>query len=179
MILNIGCGESLLPDVVNVDCTTNQIVKPDLVCDIRKERLPYEDGEIDEVWMIHSIEHIEFYYWDIIFKEIARVLKPNGVYLLSYPEFSECAKRFIDNTGGDRHFWRKTLYGRQLYPSDYHVVPMHSPDLKEMLETYKFYRVSFQPESGHEPFNTILVARKDPEQMTREEILVKELNLAR
>jgi predicted SAM-dependent methyltransferase len=177
MILNIGCGEHLLLDVVNIDCVSNEIAKPDLVCDIRKERLPYEDETVDEVWMIHSLEHIEFYYWDIIFKEVARVLKPNGVYLLSYPEFSECAKRFINNAGGDRHFWRKTLYGRQLYPSDYHVVPMHSPDVKEMLETYKFYRVSYQPESEREPFNTILVARRDPQQETREEIIVKELGL--
>jgi SAM-dependent methyltransferase len=177
--LNIGCGETKMPDCVNIDCVENEIVKPDLICDIRREPLPYKDGEVDNIYMIHAIEHIEFYYWDQIFQEFARVLKPNGVLLLGYPEFSECAKRFVDNAGGSRVFWRKTLYGRQLYDSDYHVVPMHSPEVKEMLETYKFYRVVYQPESPQEPYNTTLVARRDPEQITREEIITRELNLDR
>jgi SAM-dependent methyltransferase len=179
VILNIGCGESLLPDCINVDCTTNALVKPDLVCDVRKEALPYEDESVDEIWMIHALEHIELYYWEVIFKEFARVLKPNGILLLAYPEFEKCAKNFVDNTNDARSFWRATLYGRQLYPSDYHVVPMHSPDIKNTLEIYKFYRVKYGPESEHETYNTTLVARRDPEQITREDIIVKELGLLR
>jgi predicted SAM-dependent methyltransferase len=177
LILNIGAGENKLEGCVNIDCEPK--TNPDLVLDIRKEPLPYEDSIVDEVWMIHTLEHIEFFHWENIFKEVARVLKPNGIFLLAYPEFSECAKRFVSNTSGQRHFWRATLYGRQLYPSDYHVSPMFSPDIKEMLEVHKFYRVKFEPESDKEPYNTILVARKDPAFVTREEVIVKELRLAR
>lgn len=175
LILNLGCGENKLEGCVNVDC--EKATNPDLVLDFRREPLPYEDGAVDEVWMIHCLEHIEFPFWEGIFKEVARVLKPNGIYLLAYPEFSECAKRFISNTGGQRSFWRATLYGRQLYPSDYHVCPVFSPDLKEMLENHKFYRVKFEPESEREPYNTILVARRDPDFITRESVLTKELRL--
>lgn len=175
LILNLGCGENKLEGCVNVDCEPR--TNPDLVCDIKREKLPYEDGTVDEVWMIHCLEHIEFPFWETIFREAARVLKPNGIFLLAYPEFSECAKRFIANTGGQRAFWRNTLYGRQLYPSDYHVCPMFSPDIKEMLENYKFYRVKFDQESEREPYNTILVARRDPDFITRESVIVKELHL--
>lgn len=175
MILNIGSGERKLEDCINIDCEAS--LSPDLVCDVRKEPLPYEDSSVDEIWMIHSLEHIEMYYWEKIFKEFARVLKPNGILLLAYPEFKECSKRFLSDSGGQRGFWRSTLYGRQLYPSDYHVVPMHSPEIKDILETYKFYRVAYGPESEHEPHNTVLVARRNPEHITREEQIVKELHL--
>jgi SAM-dependent methyltransferase len=177
LILNLGCGENKLDGCVNIDLISNDFVKPDLVLDIRHEELPYEDGIVDEVWMIHCLEHIEFFHWENIFKKIARVLRPNGIFLLAYPEFSECAKRFIANTGGQRHFWRNTLYGRQLFPSDYHVCPMYSPDIKELLETHKFYRVAFSPESEREPYNTILVGRRDPDFITREQVITKELRL--
>jgi predicted SAM-dependent methyltransferase len=176
--LNIGCGETKIEGFVNVDCTENVIVKPDLVHDIRHKPLPYEDGVIDEIWMIHALEHIEFFHWETIFREFARLLKPNGVLLLSYPEFERCAKGFIENTNNQRHFYRHTLYGRQLYPSDYHLVPMHSPEIKDMLETYKFYRVVFREEGPAQSCNTTLVARRNPNHITREEIITKELGLA-
>lgn len=179
MKINIGCGESLLEGFVNIDCTENSIVKPDLVHDITKERLPYEDESIEEIWMIHALEHTEYKFWPMIFKEFARVLVPNGVLLLSYPEFEVCSKRFLNNTNNQRNFCRMALYGRQLWDSDYHVSPMHSPEIKDMLETYKFYRVSFRPEGPGQDCNTTLVARKDPNQITREEVIVKELGLDR
>ncbi len=175
--LNLGCGESKLEDFVNIDMVKTNDVMPDLVLDVRKERFPYEDESVDDVWMLHSIEHIERYYWNHLFQEVYRVLKPNGVFLLSYPEFGECAKRFIENKDNNRIFYSHTLYGRQLWDSDYHVVPMHSSWLKEQLEPYGFYRIYYQPESEQEPYNTVFVARRDPEISLREDVITKELNL--
>jgi predicted SAM-dependent methyltransferase len=175
LCLNIGCGESYLPGFVNVEVDNR--IKCDVVCDVRKENLPYGEGTVDQIWMIHCIEHTELKYWEAIFNEFFRCLKPNGILLLSYPEFSECARRFIDNVGNHKHFWRKTLYGRQMYPSDYHVVPMDSRELKEMLESRGFYRVKFRRESDSTDYNTIMVAYKDPDPISRESVLVKEIGL--
>jgi predicted SAM-dependent methyltransferase len=175
LCLNIGCGESPLPGFVNVDVEKG--VTCDLVCDVRNEKLPYESGTVDQIWMIHCIEHTELKHWEKIFDEYIRCLKPNGILLLSYPEFSECAQRFVHNVGNQRAFWRKTLYGRQLYPSDYHVVPMDSRELKDMLESRGFYRVKFRGESDSTPYNTVMVAYKDPDPISRESVLTRELGL--
>lgn len=175
--LNIGCGEYRIEDFVNIDCVREGEVKPDVVCDVRTERLPYEDGTVDEIWMTHSLEHIEMKYWNNIFTEAARTLRANGVFLLSYPEFSECARRFINDTDNKRGFWRATLYGRQMYDSDYHVVPMDSKEIKRYLEAYGFYRISYCSESEHAPYNTHLLAMKDPDPISREHVLIRELHL--
>lgn len=175
--LNLGCGEAKLDGFVNVDIIESDIVKPDILCDIRRQNLPYDDNSVDDVYMIHCIEHIEMIYWDFIFKEVNRVLKPMGTFLLSYPEFGECAKRFLNNTGGIRNFWRMTLYGRQLFPTDYHVSPMDSKSLKEFLDSYGYYRINFKPESEAAPYNTILVALKDPAPCMREDVIARELNM--
>ncbi len=179
LCLNIGCGESYLDGFINIDCVEGGQVKVDLLLDITTQPLPYKDNSVDEIWMIHSLEHIEIRKWDFILGEFHRVLKVNGILCLSYPEFRECAKRFLADTNKQRNFWRATLYGRQLYKSDYHVCPMDSNEIKEILETIGFYRVKFTPESNNEPYNTIMVGYKDPEQITREAILTKELGLTK
>jgi len=177
--INLGCGEHKIDGFVNIDCISAGKVEPDVVLDFIKSQLPYEDGSVDQVWMIHCLEHIEMYHWGNLFAEVKRVLKDNGSFTLAYPEFKECAQRFIDDSNKQRNFWRATLYGRQLYDTDYHVVPMDSREIKEILETAGFYRVAFRQESYNEPYNTILCAYKDPEHVDREAVLVSELGLAK
>lgn len=177
--INLGCGEFKLDGFVNIDCISAGAVQPDLVLDFVRSQLPYEDNSVNQVWMIHCLEHIEIYHWGNLFAEIKRVLKDNGSLTLAYPEFKECAQRFIDDTNKQRNFWRATLYGRQLYDTDYHVVPMDSREIKETLEVAGFYRVNFRAESAHEPYNTILCGYKDPAHVTRESVIVEELHLAR
>jgi len=176
--LNIGCGENPIEGFINIDCIENEMVKPDLVLDIINQKLPCEDSTVDEIWMIHSLEHIEMHKWQFILEEFRRVLKDNGTVVFSYPEFKECAKNFLNNHGNKKTFWRATLYGRQLYKSDYHVVPMDSNEIKEILEIAGFYRVNHRPESDNEPYNTIMVGYKDPKPVSREAVLVKELHLS-
>ena len=175
--INLGSGEFPLPDFINIDCEPRH--KPDLVLDFTKEKLPYDDDSVDDVYMVHCLEHIEFYYWHNLLTEIVRVLKVNGNLLLSYPEFGECARRFLENEGNKKDFWRHTLYGRQMFETDYHVMPMHSKYIKEIIEASGFYRVSYGPEHETVPYNTVLTGKKDPSPCMREDIITKELHLAR
>lgn len=177
--LNLGCGEFKLDGFINIDCVSAGNVKPDLVLDFVDKQLPYEQNSVDQIWMIHCLEHIEMPKWGRLLAEFTRVLKDNGSLTLAYPEFKECARRFIENENNQRTFWRATLYGRQLYDTDYHVVPMDSHEIKETLEAAGFYRVGFRYESDNEPYNTILCAYKDPAPVSREMVLTSELGLAR
>jgi predicted SAM-dependent methyltransferase len=118
MKLNLGAGKAKIEGYINIDISEE--CNPDLVCDFRKG-LPYASGTIDEVVMFHVIEHIEKKFHELIFLEVKRVLKSDGVFILTFPDFAKCATNWLVNKAGIREFWEATIYGRQLYPSDYHV----------------------------------------------------------
>jgi len=174
--LNLGSGENKIEGFVNVDA--EPLTSPDLCLDFRYEKLPYEENTVDEIWILHCIEHVERRYWDDLFKHLRTILKPQGLFVLSYPEFSVCADNFITNRNDNREFWHATLYGRQLYGTDYHVTAIDTPELKQILFSHGFYGINSKPEVG-QAFNTTLVCRKSPPELMvdKEKILVKEMGL--
>lgn len=170
--LNYGCGENKLEGFVNIDI--EESTKPDLICDLRSGKLPYEDNSVDTIYMIHCIEHIEVAHWDKFFNEFYRVLKPNAPLILAYPEFSKCALGFINNEQGMKDFFRLTLYGRQLYPGDYHVTPMDTFEFVSILKDYGFTNIKYGPDKN-EPYNTWLKCEKGEQALTREDVIREEI----
>src|SRR5712672_3374648 len=117
--LNLGAGKSSLPGYISLDVEAS--TRPNRVCDFTKERLPFDINTLNEVVLFHTIEHIEKKYHRFVLSEIHRVLKPDGVAIISYPEFGRCAQNWINNHRGQRDFWEHTIYGLQRYSSDFHV----------------------------------------------------------
>lgn len=80
MKLNIGSGLTRIEGFINVDavqCVDEKGNKyTDIICDIEKERLPFEDNSIDEIAVYETLEHLD----NLIFamNEMWRVLKPEG-----------------------------------------------------------------------------------------------------
>lgn len=169
--LNIGCGETKLRGFVNID--VEKKTKPDLLLDIKVQKFPYKDASVDQINCIHNLEHIELHHWNNVLGEFSRVLKPNGLLILAYPEFERCAKNFIENFQGQKDFWRATLYGRQLYPGDYHVVPMVTKDIINVLTKVGFKEFKYSPED-HEPYNTFMICIRG-ELFTREQLVKEEV----
>lgn len=157
MKLNYGCGSSKIEGYINIDI--EKTLNPDVVCDARYGPLPYAAGEVDEIVAIHVIEHIEHKFQPRVLQEFHRVLKPGGILRLAYPEFAECANNFLMNKDGLRDFWRATLYGRQLYPGDFHVTPMVTSNLIEELMAIGFNGFVVQSETP-ESFNTTIECTK-------------------
>jgi len=155
--LNLGSGSAKLDDFVNIDI--NEDNKPDLVHNIL-ERLPYPDSSIDEIVLFHTIEHIEKWKHKNLFLEIRRLLKPDGLFCISYPEFSKIAQHWLDNKYGDRDFWEATIYGRQLFKEDYHVTAIDSTALRVKLKECGLQMISFKPEPNQE-FNTMAYCKVD------------------
>lgn len=168
--LNIGCGENKLEGFVNIDVEPR--VKPDLVHDVVTTRLPFKENSVDIVHCIHNIEHIELKHWHNVLADFWRVLKPKGKLYLAYPEFEICAKYFVTNHQGQKDFWRATLYGRQLYPGDFHVTPVVTKDLAKVLHFCGFDGIKHTPEPEHD-YNTFLVCYKDKRSETKEDIIKK------
>lgn len=161
-ILNCGCGVHKLPDCINVDLQG----KPDIRADIL--RLPIKSDSVDKIYLFHTIEHIEkIKHFDLFF-EFRRVLREGGEVIVSYPEFTICAKFFIDNYKGMREFWEKTIYGRQSTPDDFHVSLMYTPWFKNFLRDVGFDNIREFLEPGQE-CNTVVKCKKGEKPLTKVE----------
>lgn len=169
MKLNLGCGKNKIEDYVNVDVEPS--VEPDVVADFTKS-LPYEDGTVEEIVMMHTIEHVLEDLHQGIFDECHRVLVDGGTLLLAYPEFEVCAKYWLENYMGNRDFWRNTIFGRQLFPGDYHVALMYTPEVVQKLRGSGFIGIKHKPEPKND-YNTIVMATKGPKPPTYEQLLTK------
>jgi SAM-dependent methyltransferase len=169
--LNIGCGSVRIPGYINID--SEKSCKPDLILDVTKKILPYESDSVDEILFFHAIEHIKKHEHRKVLLNMARVLKIGGSLYISYPNFWECAKRWHSNTGGQRKFWEATLYGRQLYPGDYHVCAIDPDELTALLYECGFKNVVSKPEPI-EVYNTVTVAIKSGPPIPSYETIIKQ-----
>jgi predicted SAM-dependent methyltransferase len=170
--LNLCCGRNKLKDCINVDL--NQDVEPDMCFDIRAE-FPIPDESQDCIFFFHSIEHIQRLYHRRVYKEIHRVLKPNGKFYMSFPEFRIVAQYWLENYKGSREFWEQTLFGRQENIHDFHVVPMDTEETKDMLIEAGFKDIVTAQEFP-EAFNTIIKSIKCAPQLTYEDVLQNDIN---
>lgn len=82
-VLNVGCGFSRYtdPNVINLD--GEDICKPDVVWDLNKTPLPFEDETFDMVIANHILEHLV--NWWACFNELARIVKTGGQVIVYVP----------------------------------------------------------------------------------------------
>ncbi len=155
--LNLGCGSNKIDGFVNID--TELSCKPDLVHNFVCNRLPYKDNTVDEIICFHTIEHIQKRFHKQVLNEIWRVLKPSGNFVISYPEFIRCVDNWRRNYKGKREFWEATIFGRQLYESDFHVCIMYTPIFVSLLKDCGFSSIEWkeEPQQAH---NTVVYALK-------------------
>jgi SAM-dependent methyltransferase len=94
--LNLGCGDKLLEGYVNIDVAPSRKgVKPDLLADLRD--LPYEVQSIDEILLVHVIEH--FYPWeaDQLLRYWHSLLKPGAKIVLECPNLLTAARALAND----------------------------------------------------------------------------------
>lgn len=115
--LNIGCGDKILPDYINVDVVQSRAGKaPDVIADVRDLSV-FETGYADEVMAIHVVEH--FWRWEVedVIREWVRVLKPGGRLVLECPNLLAACEALLANPAlaaradqaGQRSMW--VFYG--------------------------------------------------------------------
>ncbi|MDE1971314.1 MAG: methyltransferase domain-containing protein [Patescibacteria group bacterium] len=172
MKLNLGCGSNKIEGFVNIDI--EESCKPDLIHDFTKQPLPFDDNSIEEVVMFHTIEHINKRLHPLILSEVRRVLQPSGLFIVSFPEFSKCVENWFTNKGGQKEFWEATIFGRQLYPSDFHVCIMDSHDFAILMKNSGFDNITSKPEPN-ESYNSFITAHKGELLPTHDEIILKQM----
>jgi predicted SAM-dependent methyltransferase len=171
--LNLGCGSTKIKGCINIDAEKK--CKPDRVHNFLKGPLPFRKNYADEVYLFHTIEHIRKIFHRTILREIHRVLKPDGIFMVSYPEFLRCVENWAINKDEQKPFWEMTIFGRQLYPSDHHVCIMDSRDFVQTLLEIGFKDIKITPEPDQN-FNTIISCKKGTPFISYEEALSKDMN---
>ena len=86
LCLNIGCGWKKTPDNnsenwVNIDKALE--VKPDLIMDLDKHKLPHQDSTVDYIYCVQTFEHFKDPL--AILKDWWRVCKPGGKIFIQVP----------------------------------------------------------------------------------------------
>lgn len=81
MKINIGSGFKRIDGFINVD--NFQGCKPDFLCDIEKDRLPFEDNSVSYVTAHHILEHTHDIFH--VMRELYRVCKDGAVLDIRVP----------------------------------------------------------------------------------------------
>lgn len=89
ILIEHGC------DVVAADVCPNQFALREIKCDYvdLNERLPYEDQSFDGIACLNGLQRV----WarGRAMREFARVLKPGGTLVISFPNNSDLRRRFL------------------------------------------------------------------------------------
>lgn len=98
MILDLGCGGHLHDGAIGVDIVLQPKTAATVKCYLGFERIPFEDGSVDQCISHHFIEHIpgvvtyredgewvKYQPLVYLFNEIFRVLRHNGSFLCRVP----------------------------------------------------------------------------------------------
>ena len=141
--LNLGCGEKVRADFVNIDC--RKLPGVDVVLDLERENLPYDNGSVDEIFLEDFLEHLSGTRQRPFLMEIRRVLKLGGKVFIKLPDLERIAKRYCGLTPGtspqhkgDAEIMAATLYGGQDYESNFHKWGYDWHSLKTILESMDF-----------------------------------------
>ncbi|MDZ7952786.1 glycosyltransferase [Nostoc sp. DedQUE09] len=132
--LNLGCGQVVIPDYINVD--QRELPGVDVISNIGN--LPFDKGTVAEIFNSHVIEHFTQYeitnhilpYW-------YELLKDDGKIVIICPD----AKSMILDYANGQFTWdnlRKVTYGSQDYEGNYHFNMYTSESLYEILSNCGF-----------------------------------------
>jgi SAM-dependent methyltransferase len=77
--LNLGAGITYIPGFINIDISK----KADIILDLGKDKLPFDDDSVNLIFSYHTLEHIPDYLFTL--SEIYRVLKHGGRFLVGLP----------------------------------------------------------------------------------------------
>jgi len=111
-VLNVGCGypprQKLHPhfhgpEWREIRLDLDPAVGPDIVCSITDMR-PISASTIDAIWSSHNLEHLQRHEVPLALAEFIRVLKPQGLLLLTLPDLQQVAQLVVEDRIEDQAY---------------------------------------------------------------------------
>jgi len=126
--INLGCGETPLPDYLNIDF--RQLPEVDVVADVH--RLPFDPGTVFEISSAHLIEHFREYHSRVnLLPYWKNLLKPDGQLRTICPNWAAMLEQL--NSGVmSLELFKRITFGAQDYEGDDHFA-MYTPETLERL----------------------------------------------
>ena len=124
IVLDVGCGdgrmeELLAPSVKKIIGVDNQkrplefakllVTKTNVEFRLSGKTLPVENGSMDAVMCFDVIEHITLNSVSSFVKDIKRVLKKNGTFIVTTPNRKELRGRFFGHRVDTKHYQEFTI----------------------------------------------------------------------
>lgn len=122
MKLNLGCGEYIKEEYINIDI--RRLPGVDVVADVLK--LPFRDNSADEIRAIDVYEHVSYLKSQELLRHWVSILKKGGLLFIQSPSIDRVAEYFrsadnlemIETTIG-------CIFGGQDYHENFHYTICH------------------------------------------------------
>jgi len=149
--IHLGCGYERKDGYENIDLNP-EVSFPDKILDITQP-LPYEANSVDEILIIHVIEHVSHQKILNMFRDWVRVLKPDGKADIECPNFPEAIRKWLlIPDWGDGSTYH-TIFGGQKDKGSFHIAGYSYEILEKLLKEAGFTRV-VKGDSTQEGFHT-------------------------
>lgn len=106
LVLHVGCGPAHSGNLFEtfqdkqqwreIRQDINPEVAPDIVCSMTDMRGIIDSDSMDAVWSSHNLEHLYAHEVVMALNEFHRVLKPNGVLVMTLPDLESIAEKIIE-----------------------------------------------------------------------------------
>ncbi|MCG3204072.1 MAG: hypothetical protein KCHDKBKB_00775 [Elusimicrobia bacterium] len=111
--LNIGCGNDIKPNFINVDPFDKHADAPWNATD-----LPLNDDSVAQIICYQTVEHFSVREAVQFFDEAFRVIKTGGNLIINVPDMINLCERFLKDPEDDYTLTR--VYGSQWQPGQFH-----------------------------------------------------------
>ena len=96
-LLNVGCGERIHEDWVNLDLVPR---RPGVIAHDIRSGLPFADNSFSAVYHSHVLEHMRRSAAPALLRECYRVLEPGGILRVVVPDLETIAALYLKNLEG-------------------------------------------------------------------------------
>ncbi len=142
--LNLGCGNDIREGYINCDLYNEKADRK-----MGVEKLEFQDGEVDEIFASHIVEHFDYYAIREILKEWKRVLKPGGKLIIETPDFLESCKRFVLLQEDKQYTMYGHFFAKSWVPGETHKFLYTKRELYLLLDEIGFKDIDFEEPTMH------------------------------
>jgi GT2 family glycosyltransferase/glycosyltransferase involved in cell wall biosynthesis/predicted SAM-dependent methyltransferase len=160
LYLNLGCGNDIREDCVNIDVYSDNLKV--VYMDIRKLTLP--DGCVDGIIASDVLEHFSHRETESILKEWSRVLKKGGEIVLRSPSLRKQAEMYLSGVW-DADIASFMIFGGQSNPGDFHCIGFDETTIRRYfqrvgLQVFKYEEPDIPQDKGYRNINFTVWATK-------------------